>query len=166
MPDDLADDAQKARAEQPQQQPHFRVKDAQQLYDQDADPVKRILQLELDNARLELQLERANNRIERMKKAPKWLQPVGIGFGVLTFLFLGLIVILSIVGYVVPPTGKFSLVGFMAFGSAFSAAAWIGDATLSGNISPDSNRPLILSASGGFAVFALVFFFGYWFYIR
>jgi hypothetical protein len=148
-------------------QPHITVEDAKRLFaEEQANADRRILVLELEKVQLELALEKANARIERMKKAPKWLQPAGVGFGVLTFLFLGVIVVLSIVGYVVPPTGRFSLVGFMAFGSAFSAAAWIGDATLSGDISPDSNKPLVLSASGGFAVFALVFFFGYWFYIR
>lgn len=130
------------------------------------------LKYESEVARLEHETEKAKLENEKMKlkednrQVPKWLLPVGIGFGFLTFLFLGAIVLLAIAGYVIPPAGKFALVAMLAFGAAFSAAAWIGTATLSGNIATDSQKPLVLSASGGFAVFALVFFLGYWFYIK
>lgn len=122
--------------------------------------------------RLELEKEIARLEYEKMqlehekKQAPKWLPVAGLGFGCMTFLFLGVIVILAIIGYVVPPAGKFALVAMLAFGAAFSAAAWIGTVALSGNVAPDSKKPLIVSATGGFAVFILVFFFGYWFYIK
>jgi hypothetical protein len=97
---------------------------------------------------------------------PKWLVPTGVGFGLLTLIFLMAIVLLNIAGHEVSPGGRFALVGTMAFGAAFSAAAWIGSATLSGDVSQGSTKPLILSASGGFAMFVLVFFLGYWFYIK
>lgn len=97
---------------------------------------------------------------------PKWLVPTGVGFGLLTLIFLMAIVLLNVAGHEVSPGGRFALVGTMAFGAAFSAAAWIGSATLSGDISQGNTKPLILSASGGFAMFVLVFFLGYWFYIK
>lgn len=130
------------------------------------------IELEKENARLRheqeiMKLEQEKSDLEQKnKQPPKWLPIAGLGFGCITFLFLGAIVIAAIVGYVVPPAGKFALVAMMAFGAAFAAAAWIGNATLSGSVAPDSQKPLILSASGGFAIFALVFFFGYWFYIK
>jgi hypothetical protein len=167
MPDDELTTRAREIQEQLDALPHIRVEDAKRLFvEQRRNADYRILELELEKAQLELALERANRRIENMNRAPKWLEPAGLGFGCMTFLFLGLIVILSIVGRVVPPTSRFALVAFMAFGAAFASAAWIGKVTLSGDISPDSKKPLILSASGGFAIFVLVFLFGYWFYIK
>ena len=78
----------------------------------------------------------SNNQI------PKWLVPVGVGFGLLTFVFLIAIVLLSIAGHDVSSQGKFALVGTMAFGAAFSAAAWIGTIALSGDVAPNSQKPM------------------------
>jgi len=128
---------------------------------------------EKEMARLEHEKEKAKLENEKMqleqdnKRVPKWLLPVGIGFGFLTFLFLGVIVILSIIGYLVPPAGKFALVAMLAFGAAFSAASWIGSLTLSGDIPfLENQKPLVISAAGGFATFILVFLLGYWLYIK
>jgi hypothetical protein len=54
-----------------------------------------------------------------------------------------------------------------AFGAAFSAAAWIGNVVITGNIKTlEDKNPLAVSAAGGFAMFILVFLIGYWSYIR
>ena len=149
--------------------PDFSVRDAKRLYAEEEARAARIeiLELKLEKANLELALERANARIERMERTPKQLQTAGICFGAFTLLFFMLIVVLGIVGYVVPASTKFALVAVLALGSAFSAAAWIGSITLSGDIaSPNSQRPLIVSAAGGFATFIVVFALGYALYIK
>jgi hypothetical protein len=98
---------------------------------------------------------------------PKWLQPAGVSIGVFTLLFFMLIVLLGVIGYVVPPPTKFALVAVLALGSAFAAAAWIGSIVLSGDVaSPNSQKPLVVSATGGFAVFVIAFALGYWLYIK
>lgn len=166
----MPDDPLTPRADEIKQKldaiPHLRVRDAQELYQQEPDAGRRILELELDKVRLELELEKASRKIERMQQ-PKWLQPAGICFGAFTLLFFMLIVLLGIVGYVVPPPTKFALVAVLALGSAFSAAAWIGSITLSGDIaSPNSQKPLVVSAAGGFATFIIVFALGFALYIK
>jgi hypothetical protein len=107
------------------------------------------------------------DRNNQSNQHPKWLQPVGIGIGLLTLLFFMGIVLLGIAGFVVPPQTKYALVSVLALGAAFASAAWIGNMVLSGDIaSPNSQRPLVISAAGGFAVFIVVFALGYALYIR
>jgi hypothetical protein len=183
MPDDPLTAIARSRARRIQQQldavPHLRVKDAQRLFEgprghigewSHINPevaVERIRELEFQKVELELALERANARIERMAQSPKWLLPVGVGFGLLTVIFLMAIVFLSIAGRDPSPNGKFALVAVIAFGSAFASATWIGKAVMTGEIkSLEDQNPVTVSATGGFAMFLLVFFLGYWFYIR
>ena len=168
----MPDDRLVARARELQQQldalPHMSVEEAKRLFaEQEANAALRIRELELHEAQLELALERANARIERMAQAPKWLPKVGVGFGLLTVVFLMAIVLLSIAGRDPSQNGKFALVAVTAFGAAFSAAAWIGNVVITGNIKTlEDQNPLAVSAAGGFAIFILVFFIGYWIYIR
>jgi hypothetical protein len=149
--------------------PEVRVEDAKLLYaKQDLRTAREeILELKLEKAQLELKLERAQARIERMAQAPKWLPKVGVGFGLLTVVFLMAIVLLSIAGRDPSQNGKFALLAVTAFGAAFSAAAWIGNVVITGNIKTlEDKNPLAVSAAGGFAMFILVFLIGYWSYIR
>ncbi|MCA1576048.1 MAG: hypothetical protein LC794_01635 [Acidobacteria bacterium] len=146
----------------------IRVKDAQRLFDEQDARVARetIRELKLEKAQLELALEKAKGQIEKMQQAPKWLLPVGVGFGLLTFVFLMAIVFLSMAGRDPSRNGKFALLGVMAFGAAFASATWIGNAVMTGEIkSMEGQNPLTVSATGGFAIFLLVFVLGYWFYI-
>lgn len=125
------------------------------------------LMLEVELERQTQQLQQENTQLRQEKKeSPKWLLPVGVAFGLLTFLFLIGIVFLSIAGRDPTRNGKFALVGVMAFGAAFASATWIGNAVMTGEIkSMEGQNPLTVSATGGFAIFLLVFFLGYWFYI-
>lgn len=110
---------------------------------------------------------RAMIMADRNNQHPKWLQPASIAIGAVTLLFFMLIVLLGIVGYPVPPSTKFALVAVLALGAAFAAATWIGNMVLSGDIaSPGGQKPLVVSATGGFATFVIVFALGYVLYIR
>ncbi len=98
---------------------------------------------------------------------PSWLERSGLYIGIGTILFLMIMVVLSTVGYDVSDKGKFLLLSVLALGAAFSAAALSGRAAVSGEIPFLNNyKPLTISATGGFAIFVLVFVFGYWLYIK
>jgi hypothetical protein len=112
----------------------------------------------------DIEMVNAPNNPPPPPSIPKW---AGVLIGVLTLLFFMAIVVLGIIGYVVPPPTKFALIAVLALGSAFSAAAWIGSMTLSGDIPfVENQKPLVVSAAGGFAIFVLVFILGYWLYIK
>jgi len=114
-----------------------------------------------------LNIEMANPPNNPSQGAPKWLQKAGIAFGAFTLLFFMAIVLLGIAGREVPPSTKFALVAVLGLGSAFSASAWIGSVTLSGDLaSPKNQKPLFVTAAGGFATFIIVFILGYSLYIR
>ena len=50
--------------------------------------------------------------------------------------------------------------------SRLASATWIGNAVMTGEIkSMEGQNPLTVSATGGVAIFLLVFVLGYWFYI-
>jgi hypothetical protein len=124
-----------------------------------------MLEVELERQTQQLQQENTQLRQEQ-RQSPKWLIPVGVGFGALAVVFLMAMVFLSMAGHDPSRNGKFAVVGVMAFCAAFSAAAWIGNAVMSGDIkSIEGYNPVTVSATGGFAVFILVFLIGYWFYI-
>lgn len=98
---------------------------------------------------------------------PTWLQRTGVYVGIGTMIFLMIIVILSTINYVVPANTKFVVVSILALGTAFSAASFIGRAAVSGEIPFLNNqKPLTVSATGGFAAFIIVFAMGYWLYIK
>jgi hypothetical protein len=98
---------------------------------------------------------------------PTWLERAGLYVGIGTLLFFMVIVILSITGYDVSDRGRFALLSVLALGAAFAAAAFTGRAAVSGEIPFLQNqKPLAVSATGGFAAFILVFVLGYWIYIK
>lgn len=112
--------------------------------------------------------DRMSRKVKNSSTSPSsWLERNGLYIGAGTLVFMMLLVILSIFGYEVSDRGKFACVSVLALGSAFAAAAFTGRAALSGEIPFVHNqRPLIISATGGFATFIIVFVFGYWLYIK
>lgn len=96
---------------------------------------------------------------------PKWLQPAGLVFGLLTLLFLMAIVGASIFGRVIPNEGKFPLLIVFAFGAALSTSFLTGHAAMSGQLPFGDKNPIAVSASGGIAVLLIILILGYKIYL-
>jgi hypothetical protein len=96
----------------------------------------------------------------------KWPQYAGFGFGLLTLLFFMALVIAAVVGFVVPPEGKFPVLVVFALGSALSASFLTGYATMTGQIPFFGNtHPVAVGAGGGIAVLFIILLIGYKIYL-
>jgi N-acetylmuramoyl-L-alanine amidase len=78
-------------------------------------------------------------------------------FGGITLTFLGLLVILSVLGREIPCNSRYLVTAFIAFGSALAAAFIGGNASANGNLNiPGGNKPLAVSVGGGVAVLVIM----------
>lgn len=97
---------------------------------------------------------------------PKWLQPAGFGFGLLTLLFFMVVAGASIFGFVIPNEGKFPILIVFALGAALSASFLTGHAAMSGQLPFGDKNPIAVSASGGIAVLFIILILGYTTYLK
>jgi hypothetical protein len=97
---------------------------------------------------------------------PKWLQPAGLLFGLVTLLFFMAIVVAGIFGHPVPDASKFPVLIVFALGSALSASFLTGHASMSGQIPFGDKNPVAVSAGGGIAVLFIILILGYTIYLR
>jgi hypothetical protein len=94
---------------------------------------------------------------------PKWLAPAGFGVGVLTLLFFMLLVLGNVA---VSPDRKFPLLVVLALGCGLSASFFTGYATITGQLPFFSKtKPLVIGASGGFAILIIVLLVGWRIYL-
>ena len=101
------------------------------------------------------------------RSIPSWFQPAGFCTGLLTLIFLMAIVVASIFGHEIPPTGRFPFLAVFALGCALSTSFLTGEAAASGKIPFFGNQhPIAISVTGGIAVLTIILLVGYNIYIK